>query len=283
VLNNRPNDELVDVNSQRGGLAAFTEFDSADNGCSDAHVNITSDKFVSAKVKNLLNQATTSGSFATYTQPTVAALADGIPSASDEPPPVLSAVALRPTASDEMIIASPPNGKVVAPGGAIDVTITATSAFVSAIVVTPNQFTQVSAQPFRARVDIPATAIGPYTIGVLATTATGESATAEVTLSVTPNSLIASLIVPLEFVLRVGDTVKPHVSGVFADGVTRDLSRWTNVAFASSNPSVVSALPDGTLRAIGGGTARVTVSADSVSADVFINVQSIPRRETVNH
>jgi hypothetical protein len=83
--------------------------------------------------------------------------------------------------------------------------------------------------------------------------------------------------------LSVGDTVKPLVRGVFADGVTRDLSRSTDVTFASSNPSVVSALPDGTLRAMGAGMTRVIVSSGPASAEVLVNVESVPRRRVVNH
>ncbi len=119
-----------------------------------------------------------------------------------------------------------------------------------------------SVQPFRLRIDIPATAIGQYPIGVRADTAAGDSATASITLNVTPNATVASLIVqPLEFFLKAGDATKVYVSGVFTDGVTRNLSGSTTVAFASSDLSVIAVLPDGTLKAVGPGTARVTVSS----------------------
>lgn len=287
ILNNRANDEIVDVDSQRGGLiSAVKQFDTAlpYNRCIDAHVSITSDPRVSDWVKTLLNQSANSGGFERYSFAPPASVADGTLSREDATARAVSPATQRSTSSEAISFASPTDGQTVNPGSAIVVTVTATPVYTSAVVATPDQITPTLAQPFQTRIDIPATAIGPYTIGVLATTETGDTATAEITLSVTPNARVASLIVqPLEFVLRVGDTAKPRVSGVFADGVTRDLSRSTAVGFASSNASVVSVLPDGTLKAIGFGTARVTVSSDAASAEMLINVQSAARRRGVSH
>ncbi len=277
VLNNHFNDEIVDDESQRGGLSsAVSRFDSGSatgqHRCVAAHMNVTSNDGVSRRVKTLLNQSAVTGPFEGYALPPTSVINRTL-STEGESTFALSFISRRPTASEAISVSAPIDGQVVNPGDAIEVSVMASPAFTKAFVATPDQIASTSVQPFRARIDIPATAIGQYTIGVRADTATGDSATASITLNVTPNALVASLVVrPLEFFLNVGDTVKPRVSGVFADGVTRDLSRSTTVVFASSDPSVVSALPDGTLKATGAGIAWVTVSADAASAEVLINV-----------
>jgi PKD repeat protein len=290
ILNNRQNDEIVDVDSQRGGFSnAVSQFSSGgaigQHGCAAAHMNMTSDKSgdVSRKVKTLLDTNRASSAFEEYSLPP-AAVGGGALRTGSEITPALFVPPPRQTASDAIAITAPIDGQVVTPGSVIEVAITAPPIFTSAFVVTPDQVAAASAQPFQARIDIPATAIGQYAIGVRADTAAGESATASMTLNVVPNAVVNSLIVnPIEFFLNVGDSVKPFVRGVFADGVTRDLTRSTTVAFVSSNPSVVSALPDGTLRATGSGTARVTVSSDAATAEILIDVQPVPRRRAASH
>jgi len=290
VLGNRSNDEIVDVDSQRGGLTrAVSQFDSGaatgQHRCVAAHTNITSDLSgeVSRKVKALLNQSVVTGPFERYSLPP-ASLVNGTPSTEGGIASALAIIPARPTASDAISIAAPIEGEIVTPGSAIEVAITASPAFTNAYVVTPDQITSALEQPFRTRIDIPATAIGPYAIGVRADTGEGDSATASITLDVRPNASVASLIVqPLEFFLKIGDTVKPFVRGVFTDGVTRDLSRSTAVAVASSDPAVVSVLSDGSLKAMGFGSTRVTVFSGAASAEILINVESVPRKRVVNH
>jgi PKD repeat protein len=290
VLDNRPNDEIVDVNSQRGGFSrAVSEFSSGgatgQHRCLAAHTNMTSDMSgsVSPRVKALLDTNRGSSEFELYSL-SAASLVGGTLSAEDEIASALSVGAVRPTASEVISIAAPIEGQVVTPGSVLEVTILAPPIFTNAFVVTPDEVASVSAQPLRARIDIPAAAIGQYAIGVRADTAAGESATASIVLNVVPSAVVTSLVVnPLEFFLNVGDTVKPFVRGVFADGVIRDLSRSSAVAFVSGNPSVVSALSGGSLIAVGAGSSRVTVSSGTASAEILINVESIPKKRAVRH
>jgi pimeloyl-ACP methyl ester carboxylesterase len=290
VLNYRPNDEIVDVDSQRGGLGhAVSQFGSGaatgQHRCVGAHMNITSDisRDISPKVEELLDTNRASPAFETYSLPP-ASVAGSIPSTAAGITSALPVIRPRQAANQAILIAAPIDGQAVTPGSAIDVVTTAPSDFTSAFVVTPDQVTAAAAPPFRARIDIPVEAIGEYPISVRADTATGDSATASITLKVVPNAAITSLIVnPTESFLNVGDSVKPFVRGVFADGVTRDLSRSAAVAFASSNTAIVSTLPDVTLKATGAGSARITVFSGTASAELLINVESIPKRRAVNH
>jgi hypothetical protein len=289
ILNNRTNDEIVDVDSQRGGLLSASQFDSrgltGQHICVAAHLNNTLDLSgdVSRKIKALLNQSATTGPFSAYSLTPTNSVNRRL-STEGQSKLVASVLRPRPTATETISVATPVDGQVVTPGSSIEVVISASPAFTSAFVATQDQVSGSLAQPFHARIDIPVATIGQYSIVVQADTVTGDRATASITLNVAPNARIASLIIqPLELFLSVGDIVKPFVRGAFDDGVTRDLSRSTSVAFASSDPSVVSALADGSLRAVGPGNARVTVSSEAASAEVLINVESVPRRRGVNH
>jgi PKD repeat protein len=289
ILNNRPNDEIVDIDSQRGGLSATSQFDSGtltgSHVCVAAHVNITADFSgdVSRRIKALLNQSATAGPFSAYSLVPVQ-FASRATSTEGTSAPAVTLLRSRPAATEAIAIVTPLDGQVVTPGSSIEVEIQASPAFTTAFVTTPDQITTISSQPLRTRIDIPATSIGHYAIGARADTVAGDSAYASITLNVTPNASIASLIVqPLEIFLNVGDTVKPFVRGVFTDGVTRDLSRSTAVAFGSIDPSVVTVLGDGTLKAVGFGTARVTVFSGPASAEILFHVESVPRRRAARH
>jgi PKD repeat protein len=289
ILSNRPNDEIVDIDSQRGGLGATSQFDSGaftgQHICLAAHLNITSDFSgdVSRRIKALLNQSATTGEFSAYSLPQTH-FANGMMDTQVQNTPAVSLIRPRPSATESVSIVTPLDGQSVTPGSSIEVAIAAPVTFTSAFVATPDQITATSAQPFQARIDIPATAIGQYAISVRADTGAGDSATASITLNVVPNASVASLIVqPLELFLNVGDTLKPFVRGVFTDGVTRDLSRSAAVAVVSSDPAIVSVLADGSLKAIGFGSARVTVFSGAASAEILINVESVGRKRVVNH
>jgi len=288
TFNNRQNDEIVDVDSQRGGFSrAISEFSSGgatgQHTCVAAHMNMTSDitRDVSQKIKTLLDTNRMAAVFEEYDLSSASLVGQ---TQSGAAPSAVSLGLQQAAASGAISIEAPIDGQIVTPGSVIDVAITAPSSFVGAYVLTPDQILSVPTQPLRVQATIPPDAIGQYAIGVRADTAAGESATASITLNVVPNAAVTSLIVnPLEVFLNVGDTVKPFVRGVFADGVTRDLSRSAAVAFASSNTAIVSALPDGTLKATGAGSARITVFSGTASAELLINVESIPKRRAVNH
>ena len=181
-------------------------------------------------------------------------------------------------------IDSPFSGQIVSAGSALEVVISAT-ALLDALVVTPHDIVAATGQPRKARIDIPATAIGEYPIAVIGTFA-GEigSSTATTTVEVIPNAAAVSLILsPAETFMKVGETEQITVRGVFDDGVSREMTGAAAVVYSSSNVAVAIAKPDGTLVAVGAGDAIITATAGDASGQAVVSVEAVPRRRAVAH
>jgi hypothetical protein len=152
-------------------------------------------------------------------------------------------------------------------------------------VATPDEVVAASGQPLHARIDIPATAIGPYPIVALGSVANDEAAATDlIIVTVTPSGKISSLALsPLRLFLRVGEFEQVEVQGVFLDGIARKMTGSTDVAYSSSNTSVAVVQPDGKVVAVGAGEAIVRVTAGDAIGEVAVSVESVSRRRVVAH
>ena len=277
-LGGKANDEVVDTDSQRGGLSSKTMFFSAfgQHLCTTAHTLMTSNAAVSNRVRDLLNTSVSSGSFEKYS-PASASAGDAVEVASIEAVP-------HPTSGTPIHIQSPASGQSVLPGSALEVVIS-DATLTDVLVVTPDDVIAATGQPLKARIDIPATVIGEYTIGVIGTFA-GETARATATTSVhvVPNAATVSLILsPVETFMMVGDSERITVRAIFADGISREITGAATVTYSSSNISVAIVRPDGTLLAVGPGQASVTATAGDASGQVAVSVEAFPRRRSASH
>ena len=83
------------------------------------------------------------------------------------------------------------------------------------------------------------------------------------------------------------------VSGTFADGVTREITRSREIIYSSSNPQVATVTPAGLIEAVDNGTATITVTYKNQSTAFPIKVDfkklTVPldikpgqRRKTIN-
>jgi len=282
LLGGKVNDEVVDTESQRGGLSATTSFGSGtlrgQHVCMAAHTVVTFNGEISTAVRNLLNTSVRSSSFAEYS--VVGASTDIVNR------PIPGSDLLKSEATQTAIqLVSPLPGQLVLPGSAFDVTLITTDVVNDLTVVTPDEIIIATGLPPHARVDIPAVRIGDYAILALGTMASGAAAASEViTVKVTPTATIGSLALsPLDLFLRIGEAEQISVRGVFGDGVPRQMTGSSNVTYSSSDVSVAVVQPDGRVHAVGAGHAVIKVSAGDGTGEVAVSVESAPRTRAVAH
>ncbi|MBX7097133.1 MAG: Ig-like domain-containing protein [Myxococcaceae bacterium] len=115
----------------------------------------------------------------------------------------------------------------------------------------------------------------PGTATITATTAQGQSATCTVTVT---NATLTSLdLTPAQPRLAPGSTVDMALVGVFSDLSTRNLKYWAT--WTSSNPAVATVdnsqtYNRGKVKAMGPGTAVITVDMDGVTTSTTVTVSS---------
>jgi hypothetical protein len=174
-----------------------------------------------------------------------------------------------------LTITTPAPGTTVSPGAAI--TIQAAPApgevFSEVVFVMPGAQTTTEGA-LQATLAVPADAVGPTPIGVIGIRADGTAETAVVTVTVEPGALRrVSLEIPAALT-RIGQVVQADIQGLFADGVTRDLSGPDRGStYASSNDAVLAVHAAGVFQARSRGTAVVTVSNRGRSAQVTVAVE----------
>ncbi|MEK6375262.1 MAG: alpha/beta fold hydrolase [Acidobacteriota bacterium] len=283
LLGFRPNDEVVDTTSQAGGLNAATTFGSGSllgqHVCTSAHTVVTSNGFISNRVRQLLNTSVVSGPFEKYSL--AAAHANGVGEFGANP-----ASAVHKSADATSIrIQSPTDGQAVLPGSALDVLLSTGVTFAKVTVATPDETVEAAGNPLHARIDIPANRVGQYPILVFGSVAADvPAATDSVNVIVKPNAAISSVMLsPLELFLTVGESGIINVRGVFDDGIARTLTGSADVAFSSSDITIVVVQPDGKAYAVGTGQAIVKVTAGHATGEVSVNVEAVPRRRAVTH
>ena len=115
----------------------------------------------------------------------------------------------------------------------------------------------------------------PGTATITATTAQGLSATCAVT--VTSATLTSLDLTPAQPRLAPGSTVDMSLVGIFSDLSTRNLKYWAT--WTSSNPAVATVdnsqtYNRGKVKAMGPGTAVITVDMDGVTASTTVTVSS---------
>jgi hypothetical protein len=183
-------------------------------------------------------------------------------------------------------ITSPANGAVFSPGQTIPVTISAApSAFRTVAVagdlpIRPSR--PLTAPPYEFRMPTPADIPpGPYELRAICQPWAGNTVhAAPVTVAIerpdSPRQLKPDL--NTLFFDYIGDGVNMVVYGVFADGSTVDLTRSTLTTWASDNPSVATVDVQGTVTAVGPGSAKIIVANRNATAVVTVTVPRARKR-----
>lgn len=196
---------------------------------------------------------------------------------------LLSTGASAQVRSNALVITSPLNGTVVAPGQTISVSVSVNSGtYAGGIGIVGGQDggTMVIAGPLSGTaptfsVTIPADAV-PGPLGISATGADSSGtldASAEVTLDVERTDRPVSLRVDpssMHF-QHVGQSLPLNVTGVYADGSWHGLTRSSLLQMTSSNTAIATVTND-SIKAVSPGNTTIEVSYGSLTASVQIYV-----------
>src|SRR5437870_2072374 len=187
--------------------------------------------------------------------------------------PAISTAAQAPTGG--LRIVSPSDGSVVEPGQPFTVVVEPESGVspTAVALLSPSIFTFKEQPPFTYVVSVPSGA-GPEKLVADGIDARERSFRAEITLNIETAPPIASIRVdPSDLFLGRLPDDRLFVYGTFADGQTRIITKSREIRYASSNPQVATVAPDGLVKAVGEGTATITVAYKDQSATVPVKVE----------
>jgi hypothetical protein len=186
------------------------------------------------------------------------------------PPPtvfgilLLGFAAVRMQGQTSLTVTAPTDGAIVPSGQTLMVTVSATSDVANVFLMGGGPIGLVSpasGPPYQFSIPIPAdTTARTYTL-VAAGAASGQMVRSNlVTIDIErpdPPVGISTSPVPLRF---VGDQGQVSVIGTFADGSAADITYSSLTTYACDNPAVATVASDGTVTAVGAGSARISVN-----------------------
>ena len=199
-------------------------------------------------------------------------------------------------AAPDVKITSPQEGTLVYPGEEITVTIEAVDGFQIregdlGPFAQPEQ--NITSLPVTVKYIIPIKAVGTTKVTAIATDITGRYGVDEVILKVEQTATLQSLKVSPDDQIwyqtdwngNIDDSsIYIGVSGVYSDGITRNLKNDPNTAFTSSNPEIILIDSKGKVTPHKIGDAKITVSNSGLSVDipvVFEKPRGIRPSETI--
>jgi hypothetical protein len=126
---------------------------------------------------------------------------------------------------------------------------------------------------YEGQVRLPMRAVGPELIVVAASLVDGRLVSAHVQVEADPGLLQRLVIQPPPALSFTGQVVQLEVMGIFADGVSRDLTGpETGTLYETSNAAVLGVDPSGLLQARSNGTASVRVRCRGMAATAAVPV-----------
>lgn len=129
---------------------------------------------------------------------------------------------------------------------------------------------------FEGQVRVPLGAVGPELILVAADLSAGRLASTHVQVDADPGLLRRLVILQPPALTFTGQVIQLEVKGIFADGVTRDLtSPETGTQYETSNATVLAVDSAGLLQARSNGTASIRVRCRGLTATATLPV-SLP-------
>jgi hypothetical protein len=171
-------------------------------------------------------------------------------------------------------ITAPAPDAVVTPGSSVTVKAVAAAGqtFTDVVFFIPGTDPKTTAE-LVATLKVPTEAVGPLPIVVMGTTPAGDVESATVMVTVEPGTLERLTVAAPDPLTHIGQIVDLDVRGLFADGVTRDLSGSARgTTYATSNGAVLGIHPEGVIQARSRGRANVTATNRGKSLTFAVDV-----------
>jgi pimeloyl-ACP methyl ester carboxylesterase len=271
---NEPNDGIVSVNSQRGGLATGTLITPV---ADTDHLQETTSIQIASIVADLL-----SGNGAIFA-PRMPGVLGVCQNESNIPLSDLDEYAQVASQSLSVRITSPSEGALFRPGDEVTIVVSPqegrTISFVAIFAGIGRGLVQselIELPPYMVKFKIPLPYLGAYPIAVMARDSNGNEAYAEINTIVQSNAQLQRIEVSPSSVSlsSKGSFKRLEVSGQFSDGVKRDLTtKTTGTTYVSDNANVVQVSENGVITAVDQGSAIVRVTNQNQSVDIPVNVQ----------
>ncbi len=181
-------------------------------------------------------------------------------------------------------ITSPVDGSEVAPGQTLTVEVKATGQYQAVVIAGPdpiNYSNFLTAPPYRFLLVIPANAPArKYLLSAAGFKGGGESdESVPITIDVerpdAPDALTLEPAHPM--FLYIGDVTDLSVRGAFPDGNHLDLTYSTKTTYSSDTPGVVTVTSFGSAKAVGAGSANITISHRGRHITVRVVVPNVGR------
>ena len=179
---------------------------------------------------------------------------------------VLSFACVAAAKAQQVSITSPTNGSIYAPGSTINVTATVTGGVVIGVKVGAQDMGMTAYQltaPYTLSLPVPSKVIGPrnlVAVGLIAneTIVISPPVSVDIEPSSTPTAInFQQSLVAFGY---AGQQQRVGVTATFADGSTLDITKSTQLTFASGNPGVASVDSTGLMTGLAPGTGSVTAS-----------------------
>jgi len=179
---------------------------------------------------------------------------------------VLSFACVATAHAQQVSITSPTNGSTYAPGSTINVTATVTGGVVIGVKVGAQDMGMTTYQltaPYTLSLPVPSKVIGPrnlVAVGLIANETIVFSP--PVSVDIEPSAIPTAINFQQSLVAfgYAGQQQRVGVTATFADGSTLDITKSTQLTFASANPSLVSVDSTGLMTGLAPGTGSVTAS-----------------------
>lgn len=169
-------------------------------------------------------------------------------------------------------VVSPPDGATVEPGAPVTVVVEpeGPTSFREVVIITKGVGQRALASPFQFTFPAPQE-LGPKQLGVFAQDQRRKEFLLELTYHVETTTPVTRLrVTDPPFFIATERAIS--VSGTFADGVSREITRSREIIYSSSNPQVATVTPAGLIEAVDNGTATITVTYKNQSTAFPIKV-----------
>ena len=170
-------------------------------------------------------------------------------------------------------VLSPQDGETFEPGASVEVIVEPEGPVTleEVVIITKGSSDRAVSAPFHLTFRTPQD-LGPHKLGVFAGDQRQTKFLKEITYHVETATPVNSIQVTSPTLL-INTERELSVFGNFVDGIRREITKSHEIRYVSSNPQVATVTADGLVKAVGEGTATITVTYKGKSATVPVKVE----------
>lgn len=267
---NLQHDMIVSLESQKGGInsSASTIFDGLDS----IHTFTTRSLNYAIRISDLLNTNRQSDEFDNFPAPSVALLHN-----SDIPMYIYDNIQSGGIVDSGISITEPADGSVFVPGESFNVTVASQNGFElqKALLLSKETGVALDSEPFNGELIVPMDSLGPLQLWAIGSDSFGNFTYSdpiilrvETSLDLTSINIINGDIVLVD----ANEERQVVVSGLFSDGIFRNITNDASTFFTMVNPNVASVTADGIVSAVSEGSSLLRVNNNGIQDSVIITV-----------